>query len=138
MIKRVIKIYDVIKKRLPSTYPIAKLVFYQDEECLLIHNSEVKRKKDENIYAIVDPDTLTIHLPLEMIFEYDIRGQTITRTTKINQVSNEEIAHTLLHECAHLYFGERYGYNSKQYSDEKKCDQFADRWVKILYKENLL
>lgn len=138
MIKRVIKLYNIIVERLPSTYPTAKLVFYQDEECLLEYHSEIKKIDGESVYAIIDPNTNTIHLPLQMTFEYEIRDRVIKREVKISQVSDKELAHTILHEHAHLYFGKKYGYDSKQYDDEIKCDQFADRWIEKLVKEGIL
>lgn len=129
-IKRVLDLYEVIKNELPSTYPRPKLAFFEDEETML-KNNKMRIRKDENVYAVVSPETLTISFPLNMTFEYtNSKGEDYNKTIPINKFSDEEIAHTIFHEIAHLYFGEKYGYGSKQYSDEKGCDRFADRWVK--------
>lgn len=137
-LKRVIYIYSVIKDRLPTTYPRPKLAFFEDEECLLT-NTKMKKKENESIYAVVDPDTWTINLPLSMKFEFtSALGNKHFNSVSITKLSDKEIAQTILHEIGHLYAGERYGYNSKKYSDEKYCDRFAERWWKILAKEKLL
>lgn len=138
-LKRVIDIYEIIKERLPSTYPRPKLAFYEDEECML-DNTDTKMDKDEvNVYAIINPDTDTINLPLTMQMEHTNKaGETIKKKVPITKQSDDEIAHTLLHEIAHAYFGERYGYSSKQYSDENACNTFAARWIRVLCKEKLL
>ena len=65
-------------------------------------------------------------------------GDIIEKSVPITKQADEEIAHTLLHEIGHLYFGERYGYRSKQYSDENACNVFASRWIRVLRKEKLL
>jgi len=137
-LKRVLDIYELIKMELPRTYPRPKLAFFEDEESML-KNNRMRVKKNENVYAVVNPETFTINLPLNMALEYtNSKGNDYTKTVPINKFSDEEIAHTILHEIAHLYFGERYGYESKQYSDEKGCDRFANRWVRKLKKDKLI
>ena len=136
-LKKIYDIYNAIKERIPSTYPRPKLAFFEDEECMLINN-KLKRKSDESVYAIVNPETYTINLPLSMTFEYGGPSGTFNKSVPINKSSVQDIAHTILHEIAHLYFGERYGYESDQYSDEKACDRFADRWLKKLEEEQLI
>lgn len=137
-LKRVMNIYDIIKNRLPLTYPRPKLAFFEDEECMLVNNN-MKQKEDESVYAIVDPDTWTINLPLNMTFEYtSMKGNEYSNKIPITKVSDEDIALIILHEIGHLYAGERYGYDSKQYNNERYCDKFASRWVNILYNEKLL
>ena len=137
-LKRVMNIYDIIKNRLPSTYPRPKLAFFEDEECMLV-NTNMEQKENESVYAIVDPDTWTIKLPLNMTFKYtSIKGNEYSNKIPITKISDEDIALIILHEIGHLYAGERYGYSSKQYNNEKYCDQFASRWVSILYNEKLL
>lgn len=137
-LKRIYTIYDAIKDRLPSTYPRPKLAFFEDEHCM-IQNNHMRIKKDESVYAIVDPMTYTICLPLKMTFEYTkANGIEYSNVVPINKVSDEDIAHTILHEIGHLYAGERYGFDSKKYSDEAYCDRFAARWVRVLIKEKLL
>lgn len=137
-LKRVLNIYEIIKNRLPSTFPRAKLAFFEDEECMLLNN-DIETKDNESVYAVVDPQTWTINLPLSMTFKYTSnKGNTYTNKVLITQVSDEDIASVILHEIGHLYGGERYGYDSKQYNSEKYCDLFAERWLKILRSENLL
>jgi len=138
-ITRAIEIYQIIKDRLPSTYPRPKLAFYQDEQSMVRNNDLKEREEDEIVYAVVNPETNTISLPLTISFEYIKKnGESITKYQKITKMSDEVIASTLLHELSHLVLGERYGYDSKQYNDEDHCDRFADRWLKKLIKEKLL
>lgn len=139
-LNRVIEIYDIIKNRIPLTYPRPKLAFYEDE-LSLSQNMKMRLAKDTNLYAVCDPETNTIILPLRMTFTYESSrpgGQEVKKTVPLNKMDDTEIAETMLHEIAHLYFGQRYGYDSKQYSDEQACDVFARRWVKTMKKERLL
>lgn len=137
-ISRVIKIYQLIQDRLPSTYPRPKLVFYQDEQSMVAGNN-LKEKDDETVYAVVNPETNIISLPLTIEFEHKKRnGEKIVKHQKLSRMQDDVIAHTLIHECGHLYAGERYGYDSKQYNDEKYCDRFAERWIKRLKRDGLL
>lgn len=137
-LKRVMDIYNIIKERLPSTYPRPKLAFYEDEESLS-KNMRIKIYKGDNLYAVCDPDTNTVMMPLSMTFiSTNLRGKSVEKVTPLSRMDDGEIAETLLHEIAHLYFGRRYGWHSKQYHDENACDRFARRWVKTLTKERLL
>lgn len=137
-LKRVIDIYNIIKDRLPSTYPRPKLAFYEDEQSLL-QNMRIKIKQGDNIYAVCDPETNTVMMPLSMTFILtNVRGKETEKLTPLNRMDDESIADTLLHEIAHLYAGNKYGFHSKQYFDEDYCDSFARRWVKKLKKERLL
>lgn len=138
-LKRIIEIYSIIKKRLPKTYKFPKLAFFEDEESMLANNKIKKLADEDAVYAIVNPNTLTINLPLSISMEYTNKnGETKRRPVLLNKMDENLLAGILLHELCHVYFGERYGYFSKQYSDEAKCDAFARRWLKILKKENLL
>jgi len=138
-LKRVIDIYDIIKERLPSTYPRPKLAFFEDEACMLDNTDTELNIEDANVYAIINPATSTINLPMSMQMEHTNRsGEVIIKSVPITKQSDYEIAHTLLHEIAHAYFGEKHGYSSKQYSDESACNIFASRWIRVLYKEKLL
>ncbi len=134
---KVIKIYEIIKNRLPKTYPHPKLAFFEDEDCML-SNTNLKKIENENVYAVFSPTTETICLPLKMTFEYYGKNGKYINTVNLNKFTDVEIAHTLLHECCHMYAGEKYGYFSEKYHDEKYCDTFASRWVKVLVKEKLL
>jgi hypothetical protein len=138
-LKRIIEIYSIIKKRLPKTYKFPKLAFFEDEESMLANNRMKKLENEDTVYAIVNPETLTINLPLSMSMEYTSKtGEEKRRNVLLNKMGDEEIAGILLHECLHIYYGERYGYFSKQYVDEKKCDASANRWIRVLKKEKLL
>jgi hypothetical protein len=138
-LKRVIDIYEIIKERLPSTYPRPKLAFFEDEKCLLDNTDTTMEEDEANVYAVINPDTDTINLPLSMQMEHTNKaGDIIVKTVPITKQSDDEIAHTLLHEIAHAYFGEKFGYSSKQYSDESACNAFASRWIRVLRKEKLL
>lgn len=133
------EIYNIIKDALPSTYPRAQLAFFETEEHMLKHSEEITKEDDENVYAVVDPDTLTINLPLKMEINYvDKNGENYTKSVPINKFSDDEVASVLLHECGHLYYGNRYGWKSKQYSDEALQDKFSDKWLKKLKSKKLI
>lgn len=137
-LNRIITIYDIIKDRIPKTYPRPKLGFFEDEQSLS-QNMRVKIEKGHNLYAVCDPTTMTVAMPMNMKFIYTtVRGKDVSKITPLNKMDDEEIAQTLLHEIAHLYFGQRYGYHSKQYHDEVGCDRFANRWVRVLKRERLI
>lgn len=138
-LKRIMDIYEIIKERLPSTYPRPKLAFYEDEDCML-NNTETELGEDEaNVYAVINPDTDTINLPLTMKMEHTNKsGEVIIKTVPITKQTDREISHTLLHEIGHAYFGEKFGYSSKQYNDESACDAFAARWLRVFKKEGLI
>ena len=137
-LNRIMDIYNLIKDRLPQTYPQAKLAFFEDEESLSA-NARVRLKKEDSLYAVCDPDTMTILMPMNMTFiSTNFRGKEISKITPLNKTDDSEIAQTLLHELGHLYAGKRYGWDSKQYHDESYCDRFANRWVRILKKEKLI
>ena len=142
-LKRIIDLYEVIKGRLPRTYPRPKLAFFEDEECLL-DNTKMKKTKEEieaniNVYAVITPETETINLPMKMSVEITNKsGETRIKEIPITAQDDYEITHTLLHEIGHAYFGEKYGWHSRQYTDERACDTFALRWIRVLKKERLL
>jgi len=111
----------VIKNRLPKTYPRPNLIFFENEEYLHdIYN--IKCKEDEELRALYDGTEHTICIAFDNVLKKD----------------TEIVAKTLLHECAHAYFLQKYGRRSKQYSDELACDRFANKWYKVLISENLL
>jgi hypothetical protein len=137
-LKRVIDVYEVIKNRLPKTFPRAKLAFYETEQCM-IDNADITKEEDETVEAVVMPDTETIGLPMNITIECeDKNGETVSKVVPITKQTDEELAFLLLHESGHLVMGQRYGYSSPQYNDEKKCDAFARRWLKVLKKEKLI
>lgn len=138
-LKRITDVYQIIKNRLPRTYKTPKLAFYEDEDSMLANNKIKKLADEATVYALINPNTLTINLPFNISLEYtDKYGQEKYRHIRLNQLEVEEIASILLHECAHVQAGERYGYNSKQYHSEAYCDKFAKRWVNVLKKEKLI
>lgn len=131
-------IYDLIRDRLPKSYPRPKLAFYEDEQSLS-ENLKIKVTKEECLYAVCDPDTMTIMMPMNMTFiTININGKESEKITPLNKMDEDDIAQTLLHEIAHIYAGQKYGYESKQYHNEKYCDRFANRWVRTLKKEKLI
>ena len=137
-LNRIMDIYEIIKKRLPSTYPRPKLAFFEDEESML-DNTQMEKIEEENVYAVVTPDTTTINLPMNMQMEHTNKaGELIKKKVPITKETDYSLAHTLIHELAHLYAGERYGYGSKKYNDEQYCNNFAARWIRVLKKEKLL
>lgn len=137
-LKKIYNVYDTIKKRLPKTYPRPQLAFYEDEACML-KNNKMRPEKDLSVYAIYNPTTSTISLPLLMMEKYiNDDGETKSNKRLISSFSETTIAHTILHEIGHAYAGERYGYDSDQYTDEQYCDRFAERWIKVLKQEKLL
>lgn len=137
-VDKIFSIYKLIKDRLPTTYPRPKLAFYQDEQSMIISN-DLEESDTETVYAIVNPNTNVISLPLKIEIRHAKRdGTTITKHQKLDKMSDRTIAFNLLHECGHIYYGEKYGYNSEQYSDELACDKFADRWLKKMMSENLI
>lgn len=137
-LKRVFDILQIIKARLPKTYPQPRLAFFEDENCLL-DNMRWKRG-DFSIYAVVDPDTYTINMPLRMNVEHicNSSGKVVIKSVPIHKFDDNEIALTILHEIGHLYAGNRYGWSSDKYKDEDYCDKFAERWLEKIKKEKLL
>jgi hypothetical protein len=137
-LRKVFVIFDTIKRRLPKTYPKPRLAFFEDENCLL-DNMRIERG-NFSIYAVVDPDTYTINMPMRMSLKhtYGPNKKAILKSVPISKFSDKDIALTILHEYAHLYAGERYGWDSKQYFDEIYCDRFAERWYKKMKEEKLL
>lgn len=138
-LKRVFELFEIIKQRLPKTYPRpTSLAFFQTEESMLA-TTKVKKEKDETVYAVVDPNTETVSLPLEMKIEYKNKaGEEFNKTVPLSRVEDDLILEILLHECGHLLYGQKYGYNSKKYLDEKQCDKFAKRWLQKIKKEKLI
>lgn len=132
-LKHIMDLYEIIKNRLPKKYPKPKLAFFEDEYCMATTHKMISNDK-EHIQAIFDPNASTISLPLKMSIVYADR----TVIKSLNKVDEEYIVSVLLHELGHLYSGERYGYDSKQYNDENYCDKFAKRWLKVLKKEKLI
>lgn len=140
-LKRIMDIYEIIKNRIPKTYPRALLSFHENESCMLINTDTSKEEDEITVFAVANADTNTINIPLKLTIEYENKktNETVSKEVSFTQqLTDEEIAATLLHEIAHLYAADRYGKSSKQFNDEKYCDQFANRWVKILKKEKLL
>lgn len=139
MIKKIVDVYEALKSILPSTYLTPSLAFFENEAAL-IKNTKIKGvKQNESLYAVVDPETLTINLPLSIQITYvNSKNQEHTKTVQFNKLESEEIALVLAHELGHIYYGERYGYDHPKYLDEKLMDIFALRWVKKMKKKKLL
>lgn len=138
-IEKVFKVYEIIKRRLPKKYQNPKLAFFEDEECLIANTKIHMEEYEENVFAVVTPETSTINFPLKISFaKINKNNESFVEIKRLDQFSKEEIALILLHEIGHLYAGDKYGYESEWYFNEKYCDSFATRWVKVLKRENLL
>ena len=109
---KIMKIYTMIKERLPDTYPKPKLVFFEDEDSM-INNSNLEIDDDEIVYAIYCPNNNLISI-----------------CNNLFELTNIDIAKILLHEIGHARANIKYGYKSKHYTDELECDRFALRWIK--------
>ena len=59
-LNHVISLYEIIKSRLPKTYPRPKLAFFEDEQCMMENTGVTKDGDDENVYAVITPQTETI------------------------------------------------------------------------------
>ena len=131
-LKRVLQIFEIIKNRLPSTYPRPKIVFYEDEKILLDHN-EIELDKTQYLKAACDAAANIIMLPLTLSETYNSVDD-----VPLNKLTDDEIAVNLLHEIGHLYFAQRYGNISDEFFNEPECDKFAYRWLAKLKKDGLL
>jgi len=110
-LKRVIRIYDIIKEYLPKSYPRPRLAFFENQDHLI--KAQNMRMAGATLFATYDPEIDTINLPIQ-------------ETLKM---SDTDIAKILFHEMYHAYAGKKYGYSSKLYSDEEACDRFARKWT---------
>lgn len=139
-LKRVLEIYEIIKERLPSTYPKPKLAFYEDEESLADNHFDGEREPEgQNLLGACDIYTNTIVIPLSLlVVEEKSNGEKVVKKKMWHKKSNKDIAEILLHELCHAYYAKRYGKQSKQCHDEAACDRFAFRWSKKLIQEKLL
>jgi len=92
-ILKIIEVYNIIKSNLPSTYKIPKLAFFEDEESMLLNN-ELKKSEDEStVYAIINPNTLIISLPLNMSVEaIDKNGNIKYKNILIHELNKKVIA----------------------------------------------
>jgi hypothetical protein len=128
-IRKVLKIWGKISRRLPSTYPKASLVLHGSAEELENYYFEFyrcSRREREGYppYAFCDADANTIHVHATMA-EQTIR----------------DIAWYLLHEVGHLYAFRRYGQDDSRANDkenridERFANRFASRWIRRLRNE---
>ena len=134
-------LYEVIRSRLPTTYPQALLSFHQDEDCMLVNTDTSKADDEATVFAVANADTNTINIPLKLTIEYQNHKTNEVLNKEVSftqQLTDEEIANTLLHELGHLYAAQKYGKCSKQFNDEGYADGFARRWVKRLVSERLI
>ena len=140
-IKRIMDLYEIIKNRLPSTFPRALLSFHQDEECMLVNTDTSKADDEATVFAIATIDTNTINVPLKLTIEYENQrtGEVLNKEVSFTQqLTDEEISSILLHELGHLYAAQKYGKSSKQCDSEVYADAFARRWIGKLQLEGLL
>lgn len=125
-IRKVLKVWDKIARRLPSTYPKASLVLHMSEgelEEYYFEFYECSRREREGYppYAFCDANSNTIHVHANMA----------EQTARM-------ISWYLLHEEGHLYAYQRYGpddpraHDRDNRIDERFANRFASRWVRRL------
>jgi hypothetical protein len=126
-IQKILKIWEKISKRLPSSYPRASIVLHMSEEELkeyFFEFYELSSQGESPPYAFCDADSNTVHVHATMA-EFTIK----------------QVAWYLLHEVGHLYAFQKYSMNDPRANDENgKLDElfanrFASRWVRRLHKE---
>ena len=140
-LRRIMDIYEIIKNRLPKTFPKALLSFHENEDCMLINTDTTKDVDESTVFAVANADTNTINIPLKLTIEYENKKTNEMLNMEVSftqKLTDDEIADILLHELGHLYAAKRYGKTSEQFNDESYADSFARRWVKILKKDKLL
>ena len=59
-LKRIMDLYEIIKNRLPSTFPKALLSFHQDESCMLLNTDLIKADDESTVFAVAVAETNTI------------------------------------------------------------------------------
>ena len=123
-IRKVLKIWDRIAGRLPSTYPRASLVIHMSEKELEEYYFEFyectqKEREWYPPYAFCDANTNTIHVHATMA-----------------EMTVRRIAWYLLHEEGHLYAYQRYGpgdpraHDKDNRIDERFANRFASWWLR--------
>ena len=140
-IKRIMDLYEIIKNRLPTTFPQALLSFHQNEECMLVNTDTSKNDDESTVFAVAVADTNTINIPLLLTIEYENKktGETLSREISFTQqLTDEEICSILCHELGHLFAAQKYGKTSKQFNSETFANAFATRWVGKLAAEKLI
>ena len=140
-LKRIMDLYEIIKQRLPSTFPKALLSFHESEDCMLINTETSKADDESTVFAVVNADTLTINIPILLTIEYENHKTKETLSKEVSftqQLTDREIVSILLHEIGHLYAAQKYGKTSKQFNDEGYADEFARRWMRLFRKEKLI
>lgn len=113
-LKKIISINEAIKDILPKSYPRPRICLYEDEAHLV--EAQDMDNQQAILFAVYDPNIDTINIPIKDSLE----------------LSDIDLAKVLIHEYGHAYLGHKYGFSSKEYSDEAACDKFALRWVKKL------
>ncbi len=127
-IRKLLKIWDKIAKRLPSTYPKASIVLHMSAEELEeyffeFYECSTKDRKSPP-YAFCDANSNTIHVHATMA-----------------ELTRKDIAWYLLHEEGHLYAFQKYGINDPRANDKNEkideafADRFASRWIRHLRNE---
>lgn len=129
--KRLLKIFNVINDRLPSTYPKAKLI---------IHSN--LKKLEENYWGDEEKE-LEPGDPGDPLFAFcNINDFSIHIAYCLNYETLPNICWYLLHEIGHLQAIRKYGEEDIKWCDyktaEKYANEFADRWVKKIKKEGII
>jgi len=127
-IKKITRIFNRVKRRLPSTYPQPSLVLHMSEEELRKYyydctdgGTGYEGYPAYDPYAFCDGSCTTVHMPVDM------------------NESAKGIARVILHEIGHLYALQRYGESDPRWSipgvAEPYADRFAARWLRRLVGE---
>lgn len=124
-IRKVLKTWDRISKRLPSTYPKASIVVHMSEHELEEYFFEFyecsQKERDNPPYAFCDANSNTIHVHAGMA-----------------ELTTRDISWYLLHEEGHLRAFQKFGENDPRAHDrdnkvdEAYANRFASRWVRRL------
>lgn len=119
---RILKIYQSLIDRLPSSYPCADLVIHSSVRKLRECYRKSEGDDGDPPYAFCDSNDNTIHV-----------------SAAFDAETIRSVAWYFLHEIGHLYALQRYGDQDKRWKDtkisERYANAFADRWTKRLEKE---
>lgn len=134
-VEKILELYEIIKNRLPKSYPRPRLVFFEDDIQMAKYH-KFKMADNEVLYGTYDGKD-TIGVPLNVYQEFELDSGKI-KTKKVAITSDiDYLAVILLHELFHAYYLQKYGPESKEYSDEKLIDSMAYKWVRKMKREKL-
>ena len=120
-LRRLHEIYQIIQDRLPRKHPRANgMVIYPSDDAI-VSDYDFAADCPYGLDAAMDLDTGRILLPIGVASEPD-----------------RKIANLILHELGHLYYAHKHGNDSSQANCERRANDFASRWVRVLVVEGLL